>query len=56
MAEADEENSLYIQMRESIRADQERAGKRRPQTVLTPPVEPRRSSGLKRFVRRLRHR
>jgi hypothetical protein len=51
-----DESSLYAEMRESIRADQERAGKRRPQTVLANPVEPRRQSRLKQFVQRLRRR
>ena len=56
MAEAEEGSDLYVQMRESIRADQERAGKRRPQTILTPPAEPRRTSRLKQLVQRLRDR
>jgi hypothetical protein len=58
MTQAEEGSELYVQMRETIRAEQERAGKRRPQTILTPPAaaEPRRPSRLKQLVQRLRDR
>jgi hypothetical protein len=49
-----DESSLYAEMRESIRADQERAAKRRPQTLLTPPAEPHRPSRLRRFAQLFR--